>query len=341
MKFSKLWIGLVVLIAVIFLAACQPKSKELNLLCTVTEERCAGVTAEFSAKYNLQVNWVRMSTGEALTRLREERDNPQFDVWWGGPIDSYIVAKNEGLLQAYASPNFVNLLDDRYKDPDNTWAGVYVGSLGFCTNTEWLAQHPGLEPPRSWDDLLKPEFERQILIAHPSTSGTAYTFLSTLLQSRGQEAGWDYMTRFSDQVYQFSKSGSAPAGFVAQGEAAVCVVFSHDIIQQIEDKQASLVLTFPEDGTGYEIGGVAIMAGAQNLDAAQKWVDWSLTAEAQALGPRFGSYSAPTVGGVPLRYPEILEVNLIDYDFVWSAEHKTEFLERFIREIATADNLKQ
>ncbi len=331
----------VLLLCVLVLAACQRGSRELNVLCTVSEEWCQGMTAEFASQFNIQVNSVRMSTGEALARLREERDDPQFDIWWGGPIDSYIVAQNEGLLQAYASPNHGNLLDARYRDPDNYWVGVYVGSLGFCTNTEWLADNPGVEPPRSWDDLLRPEFERQIIMAHPATSGTAYTFLSTLLQLRGDAPGWAYMQDFSDQVYQFSRSGSAPATFVGQGEAAVCIVFSHDIIQLIEDHQLPLVLSFPEEGTGYEIGGLAIIAGARHTDAAQKWVDWALTAEAQALGARYGSYQAPTVHGVALRYPEILEVNLIDYDFVGSAARKDALVQQFINEIATADNLKQ
>jgi ABC-type glycerol-3-phosphate transport system substrate-binding protein len=41
---------------------------------------------EFEAKYNITVNYVRMSSGEALARLQAEKDNPSFDIWWGGPV---------------------------------------------------------------------------------------------------------------------------------------------------------------------------------------------------------------------------------------------------------------
>ncbi|MCA9974997.1 MAG: extracellular solute-binding protein, partial [Anaerolineales bacterium] len=97
----------------------------------------------------------------------------------------------------------------------------------------------------------------------------------------------------------------------------------------------------PEEGTGYEIGGVAIVKGAQHLDAAKKWYDWALTPEAQALGPKYTAYQAPTVGGVDLAYPELLEVNLINYDFQWAGDNKKANVDRFTNEIQGADNLKE
>ena len=329
-----------VLLALLLAACGQQESRELNLLCVPQEEWCEGMKQEFEAEFGITVNYVRMSTGEALARLEAERDNPQFDIMWGGPIDTFIAGKNEGLFQEYESPNLGNLLNpDLYMDEDHYWAGIYVGSLGFASNQEWLDAN-GLEAPTSWADLLKPEFQGQLMVAHPSTSGTSYTALATVLQVLGEDAGWAYLEDYAGQVLQFTKSGSAPAKFVGAGEAAVGIVFSHDIVKQIE-AGLPLVLSFPEEGTGYEVGGVAIVAGAKNLDAAQKWYDWALTAEAQALGPKYKAYQAPTVGGVDLAYPELLEVNLIDYDFQWAGENKKAFVDRFSNEIQGADDLKQ
>ena len=103
---------------------------------------------EFQRIYpKVTVEFVRLSSGEASTRLRNERANPQFDIWWGGPIDSFIAAKQEGLLEAYDSPNMANLIDPKLmKDPDNYWAGIYVGSLGFASNKHFLEKHK-LQPP--------------------------------------------------------------------------------------------------------------------------------------------------------------------------------------------------
>ena len=317
-------------------------STELNLLCTPQVQWCEGMKAEFEkANPEITVNFVRMSSGEALTRLRNEKDNPQFDIWWGGPIDSFVAAKQEELLEAYDSPNLANILDpDLMKDPDNFWAGIYVGSLGFATNKDWLAEHPEASAPTSWDDLLKPEFAGQLMVAHPSSSGTSYTAMCTVLQLKGEEEGWAYIKDYAAQVLQFTKSGAAPAKFVGQGEAAVAIVFSHDIVAEIENG-SPLELTFPAEGTGYEIGGMGIIKGAAHLDAAQKWFDWALLPATQELGPTYAAYQAPTVKDAQASRPELLTVKLIDYDFDYCGTNKTAFVDRFINEIANADNLKE
>jgi len=315
---------------------------ELNLLCVVELDWCEGQISEFNKLYpGIIVNWVRMSSGESLTRLRNEAENPQFDVWWGGPVDSYIAASQEGLLEAYDSPNAINLRDPKLmKSPTNTWFGIYIGSLGFATNTNYLAEHPEVSAPTSWADLIKPEWEGQILVAHPSSSGTSYTHLCTNIQLRGEDDVWDYERALSANVLQYTKSGSAPARFVGAGEAAVSIVFSHDIVKQIE-KGLPLKLTFPSEGTGYEIGGTALVKGAKHPDLAKLWIDWALTPAAQTLGPKYQAYQAPTVTGATLSHPELLEVNLIDYDFEYCGSNKKAFVDRFTNEVANADDLKK
>ena len=37
-----------------------------------------------------------------------------------------------------------------------------------------------------------------------------------------------------------------------------------------------------------------ILKGAKNMQAAKLWYDWALTPEAQALGPQYAAYQAPT-----------------------------------------------
>lgn len=322
-------------------AAPVIKDKELNMLCTPQEEWCQGMKQEFEKKYNITVNYVRMSSGEALARVQAEKDNPSFDIWWGGPADSFIAAKAAGVLEPYNSPNYANLINPEIaKDPDNTWSGIYMGSLGFATNTNWLKEHPESKAPTSWDDLLKPEFKGQIMVAHPSTSGTSYTALATILQIRGEKGGWEYIQKYAGQIAQYTKSGAAPAKFVAQGEAAVAIVFSHDTVNEIENNKAPLVLTFPKEGTGYEIGAQAILKGAKHMDAAKAWYDWALTAETQSLGPKYKAYQAPTVKGAVASRPELMQANLIKYDFEWAGKNKKAFVDKFTNEMAKADNLK-
>jgi iron(III) transport system substrate-binding protein len=323
--------------------ACGPQkaSTEVNVLCTPQEEWCQGMKQEFEKKYGVTVNYVRMSSGESLARLIAEKDNPQFDIWWGGPVDSFIAAKKEGILEPYNSPNMKNLLDQtNYKDKDNAWAAIYSGSLGFCSNKNQLAKL-NLKAPTSWDELLNPTLKGQVMVAHPSTSGTSYTALATVLQMRGETAGWEYLKKYAAQISQFTKSGAAPAKFVGQGEGTVAIVFSHDCVNEIDNNKLPLELSFPAEGTGFEIAGEAIVKGAKHADLAKKWFDWALTAEAQSLGPKYKAYQAPTVGGVTVSHPELFQVKLINYDFQWAGNNKKAFVDKFTNEIAAADKLLQ
>jgi iron(III) transport system substrate-binding protein len=328
-------VGLVAATAAAQTAGKRPElSGTLNLLCTPQLVWCEGMKTEFQKVYpRVTVEFVRLSSGESLTRLRNERANPQFDIWWGGPIDSFIAAKAEGLLERYDSPNLANLIDPKLmKDADNYWAGIYVGSLGFASNTHFLEKHK-LKPPTSWADLLNPAFKGQLVIAHPSSSGTAYTSLITVLLLQGEAKGWDYWKQFNTNVWQYTKSGAAPAQHVGQGEAAVGVVFSHDIVTQME-KGLPIALSFAQEGMGWEIGGMALVKGAKHPELAKAWFDWALEPATQELGPKYQAYQAPTVKGARPSRPELLQVKLIDYDFAYAGKNKKAFVEKFTNEIA-------
>lgn len=308
---------------------------ELNMLCTPQQEWCDGMKKEFETKNpGVTVNFVRLSSGEALTRLRNEKENPQFDVWWGGPIDSFIAAKGEGLLEPYQAAGYANIRDPKLMlDADGQWVGIYVGSLGFGTNNDFLKNNPNVKPPTSMDDLLKPEFKGQIYIAHPATSGTSYTFLCTILQQKGEEAGWAYLKSFAQNVAQFTKSGAAPVQSVGKGEGALGIVFSHDIVAGIETG-LPLTLSFPAEGTGYEIGGMGLIKGAKNSELAKAWFDWALEPSTQELGPKYKAFQAPTVNGATASKPELLQVKLINYNFDYCGKNKKAFVDKFTNEIA-------
>ena len=94
---KRFFIVSLILLSIISLFSCKPKeekvSMELNVLMTPQEEWCQGMKQEFENLTGITVNYVRMSSGESLARIRAEKDNPQFDIWWGGPMDSFVAAK--------------------------------------------------------------------------------------------------------------------------------------------------------------------------------------------------------------------------------------------------------
>jgi iron(III) transport system substrate-binding protein len=122
---------------------------------------------------------------------------------------------------------------------------------------------------------------------------------------------------------------------VGQGEATVGIVFSHDIVAAME-QGFPLQLTFPKEGTGYEIGGMALIKGGKEPVDARIFYDWALSKEAQEIGPTVKAYQAPTNPDAKPSRPELLQVKLINYDFEWSGSVKARIVEKFTQEIAAA-----
>jgi iron(III) transport system substrate-binding protein len=316
-------------------AAAAAPSGELRVLCTPEEPFCVAMVDAFAAETGIPTSYVRMSSGEALARLRAGAAAPEFDVWWGGPADGQVAAGAEGLVEPYVSPNAAVIADNQ-KAADGTWTGVYIGALGFCSNQKVLDEL-GVEVPDSWDDLLDPKLAGNVSVAHPASSGTAYTTFYTQVQRLGgEEQGLEYMKALHPNILQYTKSGSAPGQMAGRGEIAVAIIFSHDCVKNIESGFSDLVVSFPAEGTGYEIGAVAEVAGAQYPDNAKAWIDWSLTAPAQEIGQTVGAYQLPTNPDARVSDLSVSldDVNLIDYDFQAAGEARTRLTQRFEDEVA-------
>lgn len=307
----------------------------ITVACGAMEDLCQAWTDAFTKKTGIKATYVRLSSGETVARLASAKSNPEFDVWHGGPVDGYGEAVNQGLLEAYSSPEAA-AIPDKYKDASGNWTGVYIGALGFCSNKSALDKL-GVEVPDSWDDLLDPKLKGQISTAHPSTSGTAFTTLWTqVTRLGGEDVGLDYMKQMHGNVLQYSKSGTAPGQIAGRGEAAVGLVFSHDCVKYQEEGMTDLVVSFPQEGTGYEVGGVGLVAGSKHKSAAQQYIDFAISTEAQNIGQTVGAYQALThpQANVSDKMVRLDSLTLVDYDFAKASEAKPNLTKRFDDEIA-------
>lgn len=306
-------------------------NKDLKLTVYVGLEESHGALAikKFEEATGIKTNFVRMSGGEIYARIKAEKDNETASVWYGGGVDTFIDADKNGYLEHYISPAAKDFAKN-FKDPDGAWTGIYSGYLGFEADQKWLDEK-GIEMPKTWDDLLKPVFKDNIVVAHPGSSSTAYTYLATVLQLKGEEEGWKYLQKFSENVRQYTKSGSAGGRMVSLGEAGISVGFLHDAIKFKKEGYKDLVYTAPEDGTGYEIGAVGIIKGGPDQEAAKKFVDWCLSTEAQELGQTVGSFQFLTnpKANPPKEAEELKNTKLIDYDFEWAGKNRSQYIEKF------------
>ncbi len=293
------------------------------------EEEMVILLDRFETESGIHGETVRLSAGEALGRITVERENPKNGVWYGGGIDSYIQAKEEGLLEPYFSPT-ADTIPDEYKDPEGYYTGAYLTYLVIGYN-KTLLEEKSVKAPTSWQDLLDPAYEGQITMANPGSSGTAYTFLSTMCQLYGEEEGMEFMKKLDPNIKSYEKSGSAPSRLAAQGEAMIAITYLHDVISYQDQGFTDLVAVIPSEGTGYEIGCVALIKDGPDPEASKRFIDFVLRAENQVVQDEVGYCAGHTQPDAPLseQIKAMGDFDLIDYDFEWSGTNRTRLVEEW------------
>lgn len=292
-------------------------AQSLNVVCSNEQAWCDLMAQNFKIDTGIDTAIVRKSTGEVLAQVRAEAGNPKVDVWWGGTGDPHLIAAAEGLTQASGvdtselqpwAQSMANMSEGRA-------VGVHVGLLGMMYNKDVLAEK-GLPAPACWRDLAKPEYKGEVTVSNPQSSGTAYTQLATLVQLFGEDEGFNLLGEISANVNQYTKSGSAPGKAAARGETTIAVGFMHDMVN-LKKQGFPVEIISPCEGTGYEVGAVSIINGTPNLEAAQAWVKYVISAEAQSRGLEVGVFNIPSNRGAASdpAAPDMASVKLIDYDF--------------------------
>ena len=140
----------------------RAQTGKLTLYMGPPEKTCAAIAQGFEKKSGIKPTFLRLSAGEAINRIRAERNAPQASVLYGIGLPSMLTLKADGLLDAYKSPEAA-AIPARYKDPEGWWTGSDADFIGIASNKKFL-QEKGLKAPQSWEDLTRPEFAGQICV---------------------------------------------------------------------------------------------------------------------------------------------------------------------------------
>lgn len=326
-KFSLL--SLLVIVTIFSLTGLA--AERLTAYVSLDEEVARSLINEFQKETKIQVDWVRLSTGEAVARIEAEKNNPQASIFLGGVGLNHIEAKNKGLTAPYASPNAKNV-PTQFKDQEHYWCGLYVGPLCFVYNLERLKEL-NLPAPKSWADLIKPIYKGHIQMASPQTSGTSYNVITTMIYifNRDENLAFNYLKELNKNINQYTKSGSAPGRAAAIGETPIALGYSHDQVKLI-DQGYPLEIAFPSEGTGYEVASMSLVKGGPQMKTAQKLYDWVLSKKG---GEILASYYLAVFADVPLKKgaKPLSEVEVVDQDDVWGGANKERLIDRWQNEV--------
>ncbi|MGE4552682.1 MAG: putative 2-aminoethylphosphonate ABC transporter substrate-binding protein, partial [Desulfovibrionaceae bacterium] len=296
------------------------------------DDEIPGYLELFHQKYpGIEVKIVRDSTGIVTAKLLAEKDNPQADVVWGTAATSLMLCDQAGMLEPYA-PAGLERVAPKMRDAKNPphWVGIKAWMTGICVN-EVEIQKLGLPAPKSLADLTDPKYKGLVAMPNPASSGTGFLTVSGVLQTMGEEKGWEFLDKLHQNILRYTHSGSKPCKLAGAGEVPIGISFGYRGIMQ-KQKGEPVLTVFPAEGSGWDVEANALVKKAAINPNAKLFLDWAISEPAmQAYAKVYPVTVYSTGAPIPEGYPADPAAQMIDNDFDWAASHRAGILEEWTK----------
>lgn len=175
-------------------------------------------------------------------------------------------------------------------DPDHYWFGLATSSFGILYNTETVA-HYDLPEPKFWTDLTNPGYLGMLGMGDPRQTGSIATTYESILNNYGWDEGWRILRALCANARYFAAESKKVVLDISHGDAAAGI--SIDFYGRY---QAQAVI--PRGGTAEDSrlrfvepaakvfvdpDPISMLRGAPHPELAQRFIEFCLTDEGQAL----------------------------------------------------------
>jgi len=275
------------------------------------------------------------NSGQSLAQLVAEKASPVADVTYLG-VTFGIQARKEGVVTPY-KPAAWNDIPAGLKDADGNWFTIHSGTLGFMVNVDALKGKP---IPKTWADLLKPEYKGLIGYLDPSSAFVGYVGAVAINQARGGTLdnfgpAIDYFKALMKNEPIVPKQTSYAR--VLSGEIAILLDYDFNAYRAKYKDKANVEFVIPAEGSLVVPYVMSLVNKGPNQVNGKKVLDFVLSDEGQAIWAN--AYLRPVrANAIPkevqarfLPASEYAKAKTVDYGKM--AEVQKAFSDRYLKEI--------
>lgn len=254
-------------------------SGTVMLYSSMQDAQLAAIKEGFTQKYpHIQMDYYAAGTGKVMTKIATEQQagGVAADMIWVGDPSNYLDFKQKDMLYTYESKEAVNVPKE-FIDKDNQFIAGRAVSMGFVYNKNLVSED---QVPKTWEDLLNPEFKDNIAFADPTSSGTTLYTVAGL--SQNENYGWDYFKKLKDNGLKLESGSSAVVNKVGAGEYKICLGADH-VARLIESQGSPIGFSYLEGDMVVIASPLAITSNSKNLDNAKLLYDFIISEEGQKI----------------------------------------------------------
>lgn len=218
-------------------------------------------------EYEITIEY--METGNHAAKLLAEGTDTECDITLS--VEYGYMQKYSEYLAAMTEYDYSQFMDDTV-DPNHKIFPEMRNGCAIILNMDMLAEK-NLPEPTCYEDLLKPEYKGLISMPNPKSSGTGYSFLKALVNSMGEEEAFAYFAALSENILQYTSSGSGPVNNLVSGEAVIGLGITAHAVTQINNG-ANLKIVFFEEGSPYSAYGYGVIKGKEERQCVKDVFDF-------------------------------------------------------------------
>jgi iron(III) transport system substrate-binding protein len=229
---------------------------------------------------DVDIQWVDMGSQDVLDRLRSERANPQADVWFGAPAETFARAANEGLLAPYR-PSWSATLPAESHDSKDLWYGTYLTPEVIAYNSEVV---PAADAPKDWDEVLDPKWKGKIIIRDPIPSGSMRAIFGAIIlrelkRTGSTKAGFDWLRRLDANTKEYVISPTMLYQKLGQREGTLSLYDMPDIETLRQTTKYPIASRIPASGTPLLVDAIALVRGSRHPALAKEFYEFVTTTQ--------------------------------------------------------------
>ncbi len=235
----------------------------------------------FEDKYHCKIEYRTFGgVGSSLSRLILEKDNPQADLFVGLNMNNLQKALNENLFVPY-KPKNASVIPSQYII-DREWRVVPFdgpNSLAIVYDSEKIKN-----PPKSFEDLLKPEYKGKLILEDPRTSSPGMGFLLWTVAVFGENGFIDYWKELKPTIFHIYPNWDSAFTAFTKGEAPMMISYDADpayFCYDNKSKPTKYKAIIPSEGGFLQLEFAGIVKGTKHLKLAQEYIDFMLSKDFQ------------------------------------------------------------